>query len=364
MMRSAAGLAAGAVVSLALAGVAFAQKPPARPTPKPTPKPTPPPAGVGVLPDEEARRVDVTIDGQPFTSYIWPESQMKPALYPILTEKGAPVTRGFPLDPRPGERTDHPHQVGLWLSYGSVNGIDFWNNSTARKPEEQAKMGRTRQAKVVEATSGPAEGKLRVATEWLVPGDEVVLDEDTTFVFRVGPAGRLIERTTTLTARVPVVFADNKEGFFGMRVARGLEHPSREPAIFTDAEGRPTSVPVLDNTSATGLYRSSEGKEGEEVWGTRGRWVALSGRAGTESVTVAILDHPKNPGAPTYWHARGYGLFAANPLGQKELSGGKDELNLKLEEGKSATFRYLVLVTSKGFAAPAVEELWKDFAKR
>jgi hypothetical protein len=339
---------------------------PAAPTPAPTPTPEPTPADrVTLRVDEAAKRVEVKIDGQLFTAYIWPDVLTKPVLYPILTEKGAFVTRGYPLDPRPGERTDHPHHVGLWFSYGSVNGIDFWNNSTALPPEEQAKMGRTRQMKVLEAAGGPTEGRLRVAVEWVMPSTDVVLDEETTFVFRATEIGRVIDRTTRLTARgVQVAMLDNKEGLLGMRVNRALEHPSREAATFTDAEGRPSEVPVLDNSAVTGLYRSSEGKEGDEVWGTRGRWVTLSGNVGSESVTIAMFDHPKNPGYPTYWHARGYGLFAANPLGQKELSKGKDELKFKIEARTTATFRYEVVVTSKGFSMPVIENLWKEFSKQ
>ena len=325
----------------------------------------PPKAGSGVTfaVDEAARRVDVRIDGQPFTSYIWPESLTKPVLYPILTEKGTAVTRGYPLDPRPGERTDHPHHVGLWFNYGSVNGIDFWNNSTAIPPEQQAKMGRIRHLSIVEAKSGAVEGQLTVNAEWVMPSTDVVLDESTTFVFKAVAEGRIIERSTRLSSRsLQVAFNDNKEGLLGLRVARALEHPTREPAIYTDAEGRPSAVAVLDNSGVSGLYRSSEGKEGDEVWGTRARWVALSGHLGAENVTLVILDHPKNPGAPTYWHARGYGLFAANPLGQKELSKGKDELKFKLEPRGSVTFRYQLVVT-RGFAVPTIEGLWKEFAK-
>ena len=33
----------------------------------------------------------------------------------------------------------------------------------------------------------------------------------------------------------------------------------------------------------------------------------LTGQIGTDAVTLAILDHPKNFGFPTCWHARGYG---------------------------------------------------------
>ena len=322
-----------------------------------------PAAGIEVINNEAARRVDVRIDGKPFTSYVWPESLSRPVLYPLLTAKGTPVTRGFPLDPRPGERTDHPHHVGLFLSYGDVNGVDFWNNSSALPSEQQAKMGRGRHQKVVEAAGGPREGRLRVAVEWVMPDGGVVLDEDTTFVFRGDAATRIIDRSTRLTARAAVTFADNKEGFLGLRLARALEHFTNEAATFTDAQGRPTTVAVLDNSGVTGLYHSSEGKEGDAVWGTRGRWNMLTGTVGTEPVTLVMLDHPKNVGYPTYWHARGYGLFAANNLGQKAMSGGKEELNFKLAPGVSTTFRHEILVLDGKATPEQVEKYFAAFAK-
>jgi hypothetical protein len=194
-----------------------------------------------------------------------------------------------------------------------------------------------------------------------MPDGTVALDETTSFVFRKTPGGRIVERTTTLTARdKPVRFPDNKEGVLGLRVARALEQPSKEPATFTDAAGVATTVAKLDNTGVTGLYHTSEGKEGDAVWGTRGRWCALSGRIGDEDVTIAIFDDPKNPGAPTYWHARGYGLFAANPLGQKALSDGKDTLDFALAPKASATFRHTIAILSRPFAAADIERLWKD----
>ena len=121
-----------------------------------------------------------------------------------------------------------------------------------------------------------------------------------------------------------MTFRDTKEGMLGIRVARALEQPADKPEVFTDATGKPTAVPVLDNTGVTGLYTSSEGLKGDAVWGTRARWMALSGRVGDEDVVLLLLDHPKNPGYPTYWHARGYGLFAANPFGPKAFSNGKE----------------------------------------
>src|SRR5262245_33708121 len=86
---------------------------------------------VRVVKNEAAQRVDVTIDGQPFTSYIWNDKLKVPVLFPLRTDNGTIITRGFPLEPRAGERVDHPHHIGLWFNYGSVNGVDFWNNSIA-----------------------------------------------------------------------------------------------------------------------------------------------------------------------------------------------------------------------------------------
>jgi hypothetical protein len=313
-------------------------------------------AGVHIVADAVSRRVDVLVDGRPFTSYIWPAAVKKPILYPIRTSTGTIITRGYPLDPRPGERVDHPHQVGLWFNYGDVNGLDFWNNSEAIKPEDRAHFGTIRHVRIVDTKSGAAEGVLAVEMEWLDPSGARLIREDTTFVFRAAEGSRSIDRLTTLTALDNrVVFRDNKEGLLGIRVARQLEQPADRPEVFTDASGSATVVPKLDNEGVTGRYRSSEGKTGDDVWGARARWTMLTGRIGHEDITLAILDHPKNPGYPTYWHARGYGLFAANPLGRSVFSNGAQPLNFTLDPGKSATFKYRVMILSRAAASKEID---------
>jgi hypothetical protein len=319
---------------------------------------------IQVTPRDESRRVDVAIDGQPFTSYIWPPALKKPVLYPLRTAKGTLVTRGFPMDPRKGERVDHPHHVGLWFNHGDVNGFDFWNNSDAVAKGESSKMGAIYHRRVVRATSGDLRGDLATEAEWISGQGTSLLKEQTQFVFRGTANSRTIDRTTTLTALDrDVLFRDNKEGTLGMRVVRALEQPADKPEVFTDAAGNPTPVPVLDNSGVTGEYLSSEGKKGDAVWGTRGRWTLLGGVVDSEPVTIAILDHPSNPGFPTHWHARGYGLFAANPLGQKALNDGTEEITLPLAPGKSATFRYRILILSTRPDADRIEREWKAFAK-
>jgi hypothetical protein len=318
---------------------------------------------IAVIANEQQRRVDITIDGKPFTSYIWPTTLKKPVLYPLRTANGTVVTRGYPLERRPGERDDHPHHAGLWFNYESVNGIDFWNNSDAIKPEDVSKMGAIVHRSIVSAKSGSQQGDLDVETDWVTFDKKVLLREQTHFVFRGGPAFRSIDRITTLRALDEKVdFKDAKDGLLGLRVVRALEIPSDKPEVlYTDAKGHATTVPAMDNTGVNGTYLTSEGKKGDAAWGTRGRWCNLSGLVGSEPVTITILDHPANPGFPTYWHARGYGLFAANPLGQKIFSNDKQSLNFSLAPHASVTFRYRILISSAMATPESTEAAYKDF---
>jgi Family of unknown function (DUF6807) len=361
MRMSRIALSLGSVVLASAAATVAAQRPSERGNVTPTEQKS---SRIQVVPNEAARRVDVTIDGKPFTSYIYPTTLKKPTLFPLRSAAGTIVTRGFPLEPRKGERVDHPHHVGLWLNHGDVNGFDFWNNSDAIPAAQAPKMGTILHRRVVDAKSGADAGELTVETEWVKPDGKPLLREQTRFVFRGSADSRTIDRITTLTALGErVVFKDNKEAFIGMRVARGLEQPDDKPEIFTDESGKPAGEKVVANAGVTGQYISSEGLKGDAVWGTRGRWALLSGTVEGEPITLAILDHPSNPGFPTYWHARGYGLFAANPLGESIFTEGKKELNLTLEPGQSTSFRYRVLILSGSIPPAGIEKEYVAFAR-
>jgi hypothetical protein len=197
--------------------------------------------------------------------------------------------------------------------------------------------------------------------DWIIDG-EPILRETADFIFRARASMRIVDRISTLTALdKPVVFKDAKDGLLGLRVRRELEQPSTEAVTYTDASGRPTTVKGMDTNGVTGLYRSSDGKIGDAVWSTRGRWTILSGKVNQEDITLVMLDHPKNPGFPTYWHARGYGLFAANPLGQAVFSNGKEKLNFTIQPKQSATFRYRLAILDGATTTNQVEEQYRQF---
>ncbi len=314
--------------------------------------------------NEAEKKVDVLVGGELFTSYIYPDNIKKPVLWPVMSPGGNMLTRSYPMINKAGDRTDHPHHVGAWLNYGDVNGLDFWNNSEAIPPEESDKYGTIYHQSIEKAESGTGEATLVTKSLWKSPDDEVMLEEETKFDFMAMDDVRIIDRTTTLTATIDEVkFTDNKEGMFAIRVARELELPSDKPSELMDSHGVVTKVEKMDNTNVKGNYRSSEGIEGEEVWATRAEWMKLSSEINGEKVSLVIIDNPSNPGYPTYWHARGYGLFAANTLGQKVFSEGKEELNFSLKKGESVTFKYRLVVAAEDMTDDQIKVLTEAYAK-
>jgi len=322
---------------------------------------------VKILNNETEQKVDVLINDQIFTSYLYRDNipvLKKTVLYPIVASNGVTITRGFPLETRPGERTDHPHHIGAWFNYGDANGIDYWNNSDAINEEHKHKMGIIRHDQIIEIIDGNSKGELLVSANWLKPDGEILLKEKSKFIFYSQTNQRMIDRIATLTAeKEHVLFNDNKEGAFAIRVARQLEHPSDHPVKLSDMHGKETDVPVLNNEGVSGNYLSSEGIEGMDVWGKRAKWIALDGVINNKEVTVVIFDNPKNVGYPTYWHARGYGLFAANPFGQNVFSEGKESLNYSLKAGDSVTFKYRILIIDGEKNKKKIESEYQKFIK-
>lgn len=320
--------------------------------------------GFSIEDDKEKKEVRILYNGKLMTAYCYYDSSRKPFLGPVNTVDGITVTRSYPFKMVPGERTDHPHHTGIWLNYESVNGLDFWNNSTAIPVERRGRYGTIVHTMVAEKATSDNSARLTVYCDWIRPDKKVLLKEATSFLFFVSDKTFIIERSTKLVAVDTVVFKDVKDGMFAIRVARELELPSKEASKFVDDKGNITNVPP-SGAEATGMYYGSTGLKGDSVWGSKGDWVMLQGKKGGKNITIAIFDHPSNPGYPTYWHARGYGLFAANPLGRKVFSNGKEELNLKLEPNQEINFKYNIVITTEDkVTAEDMNRLSQDFARR
>lgn len=199
--------------------------------------------GFKINENPDKKQVDILFDGKLLTSYCYYDSSFKPILFPVNTVDGITVTRGYPFRPVAGESTDHPHHTGIWLNYESVNGLDFWNNSTAIAPEKRNHYGTIVHNNIVDKKVKGNEATLATSASWKRPEGKVLLNEQTTFHFSVSSHNFIIDRITQLTATdTTVVFKDVKDGMFAIRVARELEMPSKEASSFVDDKGNITTI--------------------------------------------------------------------------------------------------------------------------
>jgi hypothetical protein len=301
-------------------------------------------AEVKITPGEG--RYSVEIDGKPFTDFFFGPDAPKPYLHPLRAASGTVVTRGYPMQQDvPGEAKDHPHQRGLWFTHGDVNGFDYWaNEPTQKSPRKGAIVTRK-----IGSESGKDKGTISGTFDWLDPSGKPLLTETRRMTFHSHPTLRIIDLDISLKALdQPVVFGDTKEGTFAIRLAAGLEEPTKR------------SIP---EPKRTGKMVSAEGGAGEAaVWGKRSPWVDYSGELNGEKVGVAIFDHPSNPKHPTYWHSRSYGLFAANIFGERDFYNDKNrDGSVTVKPGDTIRFRYRVVIHPGDTRSAGIAGLYREY---
>ena len=276
----------------------------------------------------------VRLDGKPFTEYIF-FLGAKPVLWPIYGPTGKAMTRAFPMEkPLPGGTHDHIHQRSMWFTHGDVNGVDFWG--------EQKQYGTERQREIVKCEGGKT-GLLITRNDWLNPEAKKQCEDRRVLKFGGDADVRWIDFEITIRATDgPVVFGDTKEGSFGLRVADSMRVDAHKG----------------------GRIISSEGQSDEAAWGKRAAWVDYHGPVEGETLGIAILNHPSSFHYPNRWHVRPYGLFAANPFGERDFTkDAKGNGAYTLPSGQSLTLHYRVLFHRGDEKAAKVDQVFAAYSK-
>lgn len=291
-----------------------------------------PPARAAVTVEKADDRVTILADGKPFATYLT-KSGSKPIVWPIHGPTGKLMTRSWPMDQTvEGEKKDHIHQRSLWFTHGDVNGIDFWSEG----------KGRIEHKEFVKVEGGP-EAVIVTKNDWLSPdGSKLICQDQRTFTFGATDSQRWIDVAIEVKATAgPVVFGDTKEGSFGVRV--------------------PDSMRV--EAFKGGKIINSDGLVNFAAWGKPAAWVDYHGPVDGETLGIAILNHPSSFRYPTPWHVRTYGLFAANPFGLNDFTGGKAKGEYTLPEGETLKLRYRVLLHSGDEKLGRVAENFAEYSK-
>jgi methane monooxygenase PmoA-like len=290
--------------------------------------------------------VEVTVGGKPFTTFYIDTQVAKPYFQPLRTAQGTVITRGFPvgntIPPEHLKDPDlEPHQRPMYFGHGNIDGIDFWGEAGFGKWSDGTAFGRTVFRKIEAMESGPESGTLRATFDLTSPSGRAIAQEIQSFVIRGDASSRILDCEFTLAANQhsDVTIGDTKEGTFALRLAPELNSPP-------------------------GHMVNSNGAEGEkQIWGKPADWVDYDGVIGGESLGVAIFDSPQSFRHPTTWHARGYGLFAANPFGLREFTHDpKQDGSWTIPQHKSLTLRYQIFIHPGDYREARVADVYRKYA--
>ena len=290
---------------------------------------------------ETHNQIHVLRGGQHFATYLYDSVWLKPILYPVHSPSGIRIQRQYPLSIVEGESHDHPHHAGLFFTYGTegeVNGNNFWAS--------QEGLTKIRHSTVTRMETKSGRAILQTRADWIGAEGDLVMVEDRTMVFSGSETENVIDFTFKLKAvGEDVVFHDTKEGMFAIRVADWLSEEN-----------------------GTGTYLNSFGDTTEaNVWGKSAKWVRLEGLKDEKKIGIVIMNHPASVNYPTYWHARGYGLFAANPLGQSVFQEGRnvenpEPLNFVIPAGDAAIFKFKMIIYEGDLSMDQIEAAFESYS--
>jgi hypothetical protein len=283
-------------------------------------------------------KLRVNVGKDLFTEYDY-QTYARPILYPVMGPGQVPMTRNHPMKPGvEGEAKDHPHHKSIWFAHGDINGTSFWH--------EKGKIVHERIVSMDEDAERPT---ITLSNTWVDGNGKPVCTDTTKLAFLLVPHGRAIDFDFAIHAsHGDLKFGDTKEGTFALRT-----HPNL----------RLTNKPKSGVTAANGQAVNSEGVSGKPVWGKKAKWVDYFGKIDDKLVGIAIFDHPDNLRHPTTWHARDYGLVAANPFGLSHFLGqprGSGDYTLK--SGKDLRFRYRVVFHEGDTKQAEIAQLFEQYA--
>lgn len=293
---------------------------------------------------DDGTKATVTIDGKPFTEYRY-SGYAKPILYPVYGPGQKPMTRNYPMvEGVDNEANDHPHHKSIWYTHDEVNGVRFWMENAEGKTSKE--VGTQVQ------TSLEIDGNTITTTDdWKASDGETVCSDRRVIRFgTVGDARYIDYQVTWIASSGEVIIGDTKEGTMGIR---------------TNPKLRLKAAANRGNHTAGGHSINSEGVTDGAMWGKRAAWVDYWGEIDGQVTGVAIFDHPDNPRHPTWWHARDYGLVAANPFGINHFEGKPDGTgDMKIPAGETLTFRYRFLFHPGDAEQADIAKQYKQFSDK
>jgi hypothetical protein len=249
-------------------------------------------------------KINVTINGKYFTSYIFSEDEKYPFFYPV----NGPVSGGSVTSMRNAE---YPHHSSLFFGCDQVNEGNYW--------QEGLERGRIISVNAQVLKEG---GDTVIITDECIWSRPLALSpvKDIRKYTITAPSATMtqIDVEITMEMLIDVTIKQTNHSLFSARMAADLS--VKNGGTMINAEGL---------TSEAGTF------------GKNSPWIDYYGKRGNAIEGLTIMQHPSNPWYPSPWFTRDYGFMSPTPMYWPQ--NGTDT---QMKKGTILVLRYRVLVHS------------------
>jgi hypothetical protein len=264
-------------------------------------------------------KINVTINGKYFTSYIFSDDEKYPFFYPV----NGPVSGGSVTSMRNGE---YPHHSSLFFGCDLVNGGNYW--------QEGLERGRIISVNPEIIKQG---GDTAIITDeciWSRPGAISPVKDTRKFIITMPSEGAIqIDVEIKMEMLMDVHFKKTNHSLFSARMAADLS--VKNGGTMINAEGA---------------------KSEKDTFGKNSPWIDFYGKRGSAIEGLAIMQHPSNPWYPSPWFTRDYGFMSPTPMYWPEK--GEETFMTK---GTVLNLRYRVIVHSGDHLQAKIAEAFEKY---
>lgn len=247
-------------------------------------------------------KINVTINGKFFTSYIYSSDEKHPFFFPV----NSPLSGGSVTSMR---NNPWPNHASLFFGCDLVNGGNYWEGSLDR--------GRI----------------ISVNAQIIKQGGDTVIITDECIWSRPGAVSPIKDtRKIIITSPSPTINQIDVE--IAMEMLMDVHIGKTNHSMFSARMDADLSV------TNGGTMINAEGAKGEkDTNGKNSSWMDFYGKRGTATEGLAIMQHPSNPWYPSPWFTRDYGFMSPTPMYWPQ--NGEETF---MKKGTQLMLRYRVLV--------------------
>lgn len=266
-------------------------------------------------------KINVTVGGKFFTSYIFSPDEKYPFFYPV----NGPSSGGSVTSMRNGE---YPHHSSLFFGCDMLNDGNYW--------QEGLERGRIISVNAEILKEGGDSVVISDECIWSRPGAlSPMKDKRLITITSPSPEIRIIDFAVEMEALQDVVIKKTNHSLFSARIAADL------------------------SVKNGGEMMNAEEASGEkDTFGKSSAWMSLSGRRGETVEGLVMMQHPSNRWYPAPWFTRDYGFISPTPMYWPE-----NGVDIRLPKGDNIVLKYRVIVRSGVLSAEAVAHYFENYQK-